>query len=203
MKTLPLAAAVIACLCAGTAPAATVYLSPGTQTLSSGSPVTLDLNISGLGNGTALSAFDISVNFDSADLSFEGAAFGDPVLGDQLDLGDLGLNGPTATPGNGTVDLIETDIFDSSSTLLSEQAANFTMVVLTFDALAGGTTPVTATINSLADQESNPFTASTQNASVTIEASPVPLPSSLVLLTAGLLGLVAASCRRRRASPLA
>lgn len=186
MKT-PLTTAVAALgLLVGTAQAATISLSPTAQTVGLGDPFTVDLNISGLGNGTALSAFDISVNFDSAGLTFQSAAFGDPVLGDQLDLGDLGLNGPTATPGNGTVDLIETDIFDSPSTLLSEQAPSFTMAALFFDAIASGTTPITVTINSLADQNGNPFTAATQDASVTVQASPVPLPASGLLLASGL-----------------
>src|SRR5271154_4373648 len=97
--------------------AATVSLSPASSTTAVGSPLTLGLIISGLGSGTALGAFDISVNFNSSLFSFQSARFGDPVLGDQLDLSKLGLNSPTATLGVGSVDFIETDIFDSPSTL--------------------------------------------------------------------------------------
>jgi hypothetical protein len=184
-------------LIASTASATTIGLTPTSQTVSAGSPVTVDLNISGLGNGTALGAFDISVNFDSADLSFQSATFGDPVLGDQLDLGRLGLNGPTATPGTGTVDLIETDIFDSPATLIGTQAHSFTLAVLTFDAMQGGTTPLTETINSLSDQNGDAFAGLLQGANVTIEPSPVPLPSSGWILLAGLMALSIVSGDRR------
>jgi hypothetical protein len=177
-------------LLATTAHAATISLSPASQNVGLGEPLTVDLNISGLGNGTALSVFDISVNFDSAELSFGSATFGDPVLGDQLDLGNLGLNGPTATPGNGTVDLIEADIFDSPATLLTSQAHSFTLAALTFYDIAAGTTPITLTVNSLADQEGNPFTASTLGASVTV--APVPIPASGWMLLAGLFSLALA-----------
>jgi hypothetical protein len=167
--------------------AALVNLTPTLTSTTVGGTVTLDLNISGLGNGTALGAFDTSVNFDSAKVSFQSATFGDPVLGDQLDLGHLGLNGPTATPGTGTVNLIETDIFDSPSTLLGSQAHSFTLAVLSLTTLAGGTTPVSLTLNSLADQNGNPFSADTQGASITIGTSPVPLPDAgLPLLAIGL-----------------
>ncbi|MGO9036933.1 MAG: cohesin domain-containing protein [Steroidobacteraceae bacterium] len=180
--------------------AATVSLTPVSSTSTPGSPVTLDLNISGLGNGTALSAFDISVNFNSSIANFQSAVFGDPVLGDQLDLGHLGLNGPTAISGGGTVDLIETDIFDSPSTLLTGQAHSFTLAVLTLNTIAIGTTPITLTLDSLADQNGNPFVATTQSASLTVQPSPVPLPASAWLFLSGLGGLGAMFRCRRAAS---
>jgi hypothetical protein len=175
--------------------AVTISLTPASSTTTLGAPITLDLNISGLGNGTALGAYDVSVNFSSADLTYQSTTFGDPVLGDQLDLGRLGLNGPTATSGRGTVDLIETDLFDSPATLLSSQTHSFTLAVLSFYSIASGTTPVTITLNSLADQNGNPFTATTQTASVTIASSPVPLPAGVCLFVSGLLGLGAAARR--------
>jgi hypothetical protein len=187
----------LGCFRLTTADAATVSLSPTSSSTSVGQPLTLNLNISGLGSGTALGAFDISVGFNSSMLSFQSAAFGDPVLGDQLDLSNAGLNGPTATSGIGTVDLIEVDLLDSPATLLSSQAHNFTLAALSFYSLAAGTTPVSISINSLADQNGNPFTANTQNASVTVQSSPVPVPAAAWLLGSGLLGLGAMARRRR------
>lgn len=197
MKTLVAALVAAIGVMAGGARAETISLSPTTQTIASGSPETLDLNISGLSSTTALGAFDVSVNFDSSILSFNNATFGDPVLGDQLDLMNLGLNGPIAAVGTGTVDLSEVDLFDSPSTLSSSQARSFTLAAISFDAVASGTTPLTITVNSLADQNGDPFTALTQNASVTAETStspppsPIPEPSSPFLLVSALIALLA------------
>jgi hypothetical protein len=55
----------------------------------------LNIFISGLGDGTApsLSTFDLDISFDPTILAFSTAVFGDPILGDQLDI--WGLGGPS------------------------------------------------------------------------------------------------------------
>src|SRR5690348_10021540 len=53
-------------------------IKPATQTVIRGSSVSVGLEISGLGNGTALGVFDLNIGFDSTLLSFSGAVFGDP-----------------------------------------------------------------------------------------------------------------------------
>ena len=169
--------------------AVTVSVSPLSQTVTAGDAVPLAINISGLGNGTALSAFDLNINYDPALLGFQFASFGDPALGDQLDLQNFGLNDPLATAGTGTVNLIETDLADLPPDLLSNQAGNFTLATLTFTSLASGFTPVTLTINSLADQNAAPISALSGFGSVTIQASVVPLPASSYLLLSGLAGM--------------
>jgi hypothetical protein len=176
--------------------AATVSVDPTTSTVGLGDQVTLDLNISGLTSSQALGSFDITVNYNPSLLSFSLIAFGDPVLGDQLDPFKVGYNNPTAwADGTGTVDLTETSIRYSPTDLLSGQAKNFTLGALTFYGLAAGTTPVTLTINNLADQNGNPLIASLTNSSVTVSPSPVPLPAAGWLLLSG-IAVVGALSRR-------
>jgi hypothetical protein len=180
--------------------AATVSIEPTTSTIVIGNQVTLALNIADLTSSQALGAFDITFNYNPALLSFPLISFGDPALGDQLDPFKLGYNNATAwSYSAGSMDLTETSIRYSPADLLSGQAKSFTLATVTFYALAAGTTPVTLTINSLADQNGNPFTASLSNGNLTLTAATVPLPASAWLMLSGIVGFGAAARRRRAA----
>lgn len=160
-------------------------ITPATQNVSVGSPVSIAIDISGLGSGTALGGYDLNIGFDSTLLSFTQAAFGDPLLGDQLDLANLGLNGPTATLTSGTVNLIEFSL-DDPTTLITQQASSFTLAILSFNALTTGTSPITLSINGLIDANAVDIQSSSQNGSVTINGNSngisVPEPEILFLL---------------------
>lgn len=160
---------------AGDVGAAVVRVSPATQTLQVGDPLKVRIDIAGLGAGEALSAFDLNLHFDAALIAFTGAVFGDPALGDQLDLSNLGINAPLALAGPGTVNLIETS-FDPSDLLLSDQAKEFTLAVLSFKTLAEGATPLSILINSLADAIGDPLAATTAAGSLTLTAADPPPP---------------------------
>lgn len=188
------------CLClSAPSHAVTLDITPNSAIGNVGSPFTVELGILGLGGGTALGAFDINFNFDSALVNFQSASFGDPHLGDQLDLSRLGINSPLATPGVGTVNLIETS-FDDSALLIQSQAVKFTLASLTFAGMSAGAAPFSITINSLSDAFGGPITATATLGSATIAA--VPEPSTWVLTLAG-LGLVAATITRRRRTEMA
>lgn len=163
-----------------------VSIAPASLTSGSSLPIEVALNIAGLGNGTALGAYDVNVNFDPALLSFQGAQFGDPTLGDQLDLAHLGLSSPLALPGTGTVNLIETSL-DLASVLATQQASAFTLATLSFTSLGLGNTPITITVNSLADANSLALDATAQSGNVTVAAVPLPLPFLLMLSGLGML----------------
>lgn len=84
--------------------AISLALTPASQTANVGDTVQGNLVISGVGDGISpsLSTYDPNVGFNPLILSYSGAVFGDPVLGNQLDLSGLGsLN--AATGGQGTV----------------------------------------------------------------------------------------------------
>lgn len=190
-STLPsLAIALGLCLAVPSYADIVVSIDPATQTVSPGSPASFSVDISGLGSGTALGAYDVSIGFDPNLLSYVQTNFGDPVLGDQLDPTSMGMTSPLTTTSTGSVDLIEFSFVDTN-TLNSLQASSFTLATLSFDTLAAGTSALTLSVNSLSDASGNNISAfSTQNASVTISASAVPLPGALWLFMSGFSALV-------------
>jgi hypothetical protein len=173
-----------------------VSLVPDNLSPSLGTELSWVVAISGVGSGTALGVFNVSVNFDPTALSYVQTIFGDPVLGDQLNLLGLGQN-VLATPSTGSVDLIEFSL-DDSTTLATLQATSFTLATLTFDTLAVDKGSLVVVINSLSDAYWNSTTKyTTQNSAVTItgsSSSSVLLLSALLLYLSGLPVLLRAKC---------
>src|SRR3989344_3347510 len=117
------------------AQAITIGFGPVSQTVPAGTPINVDLTISGLGDFTApsLSTFDLDIFFDPGILNFSSAAYGDLILGDQLD--PFGFGSITATtPGVGTINLFELSL-DLPFDLEDFQAGDFTLARLTFDTI--------------------------------------------------------------------
>lgn len=150
-----------------------VSINTDTPQIQVGGNVSFAVNISGLDGAVALSSYDLSVNFDPALLQFNSATFGDPILGDQLDMAQSGLNFPSALVGDGLVSLIEFSL-DDSSVLLDQQADDFTLARLFFTAISIGSSPLNLTINSLADHNSIPLISDSNSSSVSIAAVPIP-----------------------------
>ena len=183
---------------ANSAQATSLSFSPASQEVALGSPVTVDLMISGLGNGTApsLGTFDLDVSFDPAILSLNGVFFGDPTLGDQLDLTGFGLLlPPVSTPGVGSVNLFELSL-DSAQDIDLLQNSSFILASLTFGSIGVGITDLGITINNLGDSMGESLTADVDSGSVTVAGAPIPEPATVLLLAAGLGGL--GFVRRRR-----
>jgi len=168
----------------------TIEVTPSSSVVTLGHQITVGLRISGLGSGSApsLSEFDLDLGFDLSKLSFVSANYGDPVLGDQLDLAGFGASQLT-TPNLSSVNLFELS-FDSVSDLDNLQADQFIMVSVTFDTLALGGGNFALALNSLADASGGSLTGSTTltNGSFTITA--VPAPPTLTLVVAGIMGLM-------------
>jgi hypothetical protein len=188
-----IAAALTAVLWGGAATpcrAITIGFDPAAQNVTAGSSVDVALVVSGLGDGIApsLSTFDVDIAFDDSVLSFLGATFGDPMLGDQLDLTGLGST-TGVTPGSGFVNLFELS-FDSPSDLGAMQAGSFTLAALTFSAVGPGVSTLGVSVNALGDANGDPLEADVAGGSVTVErTSSVPEPASMLLVVSGFLGL--------------
>lgn len=147
-----------------------------------GDTVSLAINISGLDANVALGSYALLVGFDPGILRFNSTVFGDPLLGDQLDIQTPGSSFPSASDGDASVFLSEFSL-DDSSFLLVNQANNFTLASIFFTALSSGTSTafwLDSEFSSLSNSEGNALSYS----SGTISA--VPLPATLWLFISGL-----------------
>lgn len=126
----------------------------------------------GVNSAPSLSTYDLDILFDPTHLTYTGSNFGDPVLGNQLDLFDFGLNesfaGVTAA---GELNLFELS-FDLADDLNDFQQDSFTLATLYFNILKTGSSQLQLAINALGDADGNPINA-TINAT-TITSVPIP-----------------------------
>ena len=171
---------------------------PDSQSATLGSTADFELVISGLGDFSpdSLSTFDIDVSFDPAILSLSSVIFGDPILGDRLDLFGLGSITDVIDFGGGTVNLFELS-FDFPDGLDTLQAGSFTLATLTFDTLALGTSDLLLFVNALGDSFGLPIFADVAAGSIEVVPNPVPEPDALALFIVGLLGLGIVTWRRQ------
>lgn len=178
--------------------AATISVDPASQTASVGNNIDVGITISGLGSGgsPSLSTFDLDILFDPSHLFYLGADFGDPVLGDQLDLFGFGSLFSDSESG-GILNLYELS-FDLPDDLDLLQADSFTLATVHFNVLSAAKSAVDIAINSLGDSLGDPIAADTISGFVDSRApsGTVPEPSVAWLLLAG--GIVSRLQKRRR-----
>src|SRR5689334_6984032 len=141
---------------------------PASQSANVGGSTSVNLAISGLGNHTApsLGDYDLVINFDSGILAFNSLIFGDPILGDQLDLFGLGNVNGFQPLGAGSLNLFEVSL-DSAADLDSMQNASFILATLRFDVMSAGTSTLSIGINSLGDSLGNPLSVDTATGAIT------------------------------------
>jgi hypothetical protein len=164
--------------------AITLAVAPLSQ---SGSSIDIGVTVSGLGAGEApsLGSYDLDLHFDSSYLEYVGTRFGDPELGDELDVLDFGANVTSAeSNGSGVLNLFELS-FDAPEDLNALQADSFTLAIVTFNFLQAGSTPLSLVVNAFGDADGNALAANVSSATV----APVPLPPALWLMATGLVVL--------------
>lgn len=159
--------------------AATLSIVPNSPLVDVGDMTSVDLNISGLTSGTALGAYDVTVNFPS-NFTFDNVTFGDPTLGDQLAFGGPAFSITSASAGVDAETLLEVSL-DSAATLVADQASAFTLAVLDFTANSPGSGSLTLSSITLGDQNGSRLSSSVSSASFGAVSS-VPEPSTVLPL---------------------
>lgn len=164
------------------AEAITISFDPVSQNAALGTPASVDLIISGLGDLSApsLSAYDLDISFVPTILSFNNVVYGD----------QLGLSTQMITPGSGTINLAEVSWNDPSD-LDTFQLGSFTLATLYFDTIGVGISPLNVSINALGDALGDPLTANVESSRINVNdgSQSVPEPSSLILIASGVLAL--------------
>lgn len=164
------------------AEAITISFDPVSQNAALGTPASVDLIISGLGDLSApsLSAYDLDISFVPTILSFNNVVYGD----------QLGLSTQMITPGPGTINLAEVSWNDPSD-LDTFQLGSFTLATLYFDTIGVGISPLNVSINALGDALGDPLTANVESSRINVNdgSQSVPEPSSLILIASGVLAL--------------
>jgi hypothetical protein len=156
-------------------------LDSAAQSVPLGSEYGVDLNISGLGNGVALGAYDFAVGFDPGVLAFSTAVFGNG-----LNLTGLGSI-QTIMPGPGSVEIFELS-FDSPDDLITLQPSSFNLMTLLFNTLSTHqASPITLTSLGVGDAYGSALSVTLHDATVSV--TPVSEPETFALMLVGLVAL--------------
>jgi len=123
-----------------------------------GELVVVDVWIQGLGvveESPKLSVFDLEISSNSSLFVPTSISFGDPVLGDQLDVLGLGSILASSIVGS-TAALLEISL-DAAEDLLSLQASDFVLAQVTFVASAPVSAAVSLAVLSVGDEWGDPL----------------------------------------------
>lgn len=171
--TCLLPAAVLLSSVLSSAQAAVLSVEPPGQSVLPGATVQIALTVSGLGAGTApsLGVFDLDLSYNAAVLQFDSVSFGDPTLGDQLDLKGFGSVTAVDSAVAGVVNHFELSS-DSPGDLDFLQAGAFTLGVFTFTALGPGVSGLDLVIHAFGDSLGDRLSATVTGGRVTVVPEP-------------------------------
>ena len=157
-----------------------------TQTVALGSSVTVSAVLTGLEDGgldEIIAAYDLSVSYDDAVLSYAGGTF-------------FGLSSDTflTSLGGGTISWNSIS-YDSDAALQSAQGNSFTLATMVFNTLSTGTSALSYSYHDVTGLNAATLNYATLPGSVTVNA--VAEPSSLVLMSLAMM--LMAGVKQRKA----
>lgn len=169
-----------------TVDATTLNFNPSLQEVFIGDIVEVDLYIYGLGHQEApsIGAFSLDILWDPRKLRLSSV-----ILGDQLDLLGTGSWTSIIPKGLGSVGIYEVS-FGSIDCINANQLDEFSLATLTFDAILIGSSLLgtTSEVFGLADGTSYTIDIIEMGRINIVEANPVPISSTILLLCSGLMG---------------
>lgn len=155
-----------------------------------GENIEVQVRISGLNDASApsLGVYDVNFNYDASLFNFSSIAWGDSLLGNQLDLNGFGSLQDSSN-GAGWINLFELS-FDDALDLDLLQAGEFTLFSVLLNAITIGSGNFSLTAYAVGNAYSDDLFINTINsATVNVGGVSVPEPSSLLLLI-GMLAIV-------------
>ena len=172
--------------------AASITLTAQPTHFSIGEISEISVNVSGLNGatGVSLGGFDFVLQYDLSAFTLSNTSFGDPFLGDQLDLSHEGSLAEVQRQANG-VRFFELSL-DDGALLNTSQANSFQLVSFTLTALANGQFPLTLTSGIFADSVGNNLAVQVSPAVLTVgDVTTTPEPQTCLLVMVPLTALMA------------
>jgi len=165
-------------------------LRPSIQTVSLGSTAAIDLWAVDSDKTKGIGAYDVTINFNPAILSFNSVTFS-TLLGTTL--------GPITTPSFGAVSIADVSLELPSDLLALQTTSDFLLGAFKFNTLSLGTSQLNISNVIIGDAFGDPVLVEGLNVSnIIVTQSAIPEPATALLLIIGALSLFSIKIREKR-----